>query len=250
MDLNQIINSVKRKAESVCQTLFYVVAGLCFIYYVGDFNGGFMPVMGTLLSMILEVALWLLIPVLLSIRRRSVAKWAFLGLSVYWTLTTIFSLLQGAGLATAYASSVACATGVFAFIIGCAMIVMASFAVLAYWKKNAKMKLISLAIYLGTLVFFLVFFALNVALDAQWGAGWNAYLGLIYSYLVIPFAMCFAALAFWFNESELHFAFLEKKPAPKDDAAKAPAAEPAEEEAPDASEENEESDTEANSAEE
>ena len=82
MDLNQVINAVKRRAESICQILFYIASGLCFIYYVGDFNGSFMPVMGTLISMVLEVALWLLIPVLLSIRRRSMAKWAFLGLSI------------------------------------------------------------------------------------------------------------------------------------------------------------------------
>ena len=211
MDLNLVINGVKRKAESISQILFYIASGFCFIFYVGNFNGGFMPVIGTLFSMIIEVALWLLIPVLLSIRRRSIAKWAFLGLSIYWTLTTIFNLLQGAGLATSYASALACATGAFSFIIACAMITMAVFAVVAYWRKDAKLKLIALAIYTGNLLFFLIFFALRVALNAQWGSAWNQYLGLIYSFIVIPFAMLFAALAFWFNEGELHFAALEKK---------------------------------------
>ena len=211
MDLNQVINEIKRRSESICQILFYIISGFCFIFYVGNFNGGFMPVIGTLISMILEVALWLLIPVLLSIRRRSMAKWAFLGLSIYWTLTTIFQLLQGAGLATAFASSLACATGAFSFIIACAMITMSVFAVIAYWKKDTKMKLIALAIYLGTLLFFLIYFALRVALEAKWGTAWNEYLGLIYSCILIPFAMLFAALSFWFNEEELHFAAFEKK---------------------------------------
>ena len=220
MDLNQVINAVKRRAESICQILFYIASGLCFIYYVGSFNGSFMPVMGTLISMVLEVALWLLIPVLLSIRRRSIAKWAFLGLSIYWALTKIFDLLQGASLATNGAGALACATGVFSFLIACAMIVMSVFAVVAYWKKDKKTKLIALAIYLCTLVLYLVLFALLTALNAGL-AGWSTYFNLLYSYIVIPFAMCFAALAFWFSESDLHFAAFAALP-------KEPEASPAE----------------------
>ena len=231
MSINEAINAVKRRSESICQILFYVVSALCFIYYVGDFNGGFMPVMGTLLSMVIEVGLWLLIPVLLSIRRRSIAKWAFLGISIYWALTTIFSLLQGAGLATAFASSLSCATGVFSFLVACAMIVVSIFGVLAYWKKDTKMKLIAICIFIGTLVFYLVFFALRVALGAAWNDPWNAYFALIYEYLVIPFAMLFAALAFWFEEGELYFAVFDKSVAEKADASESlPEAEEVEEE--------------------
>ena len=236
MDLNQVINTVKRRAESIVAILFYIAAGLCFFYYVGNFNGSFMPVMGTLISMVLEVGLWLLIPVLISIRRRSIAKWAFLGLSIFWALTTIFSLLQGTGLASAGASALSCATGVFCFLVACAMIVASVFAVLAYWKKDRKMKLIALSVYLGTLVLLLVLFALYVALYAGWGVGWNEYFGLLYSYIVIPVAMCFAALAFWFTEGELHFACFEKKPEskkePEKTAEKESASEKVEEPAP------------------
>ena len=210
MDFNQVINAVKRRAESICRILFYIASGLCFIYYVGSFTGEFMPVMGTLISMALEVSLWLLIPVLLSIRRRSIAKWAFLGLSIFWALTTIFDLLQGTSLATSGASSLACATGVFAFFIACAMIVMSVFAVIAYWKKDSKMKLIAFAIYLGTILLFLVLFALRTALYAKWGNPWNVYFEMLCKMIVIPFAMGFAALAFWFGESELHFTAFDR----------------------------------------
>ena len=213
MDFNQVINTVKRRSESVCEALFYVVAGLCFIFYVGSFNGSFMPVMGTLLSMGLEVGLWLLIPVLLSIRRRSIAKWAFLGLSIYWALTTIFSMLDGAGLATTGATALSGATGVFCFIIACAMIVTTVFATVAYWKKDKKMKVTALLIFLGTILLFVVLFGLQVALYAKWGMAWNVYFHLVYGYLLIPVAMCFAALAFWFDEGELYFAVFEKKTA-------------------------------------
>ena len=213
-----------------------------------------MPVMGTLLSMIIEVSLWLLIPVLLSIRRRSVAKWAFLGLSIFWVLTSIFSLLDGAGLATAGADGLACAVGVFSFLVACALITTTVLAVIAYWKKDQKLKIVSILVFLGSLVFFLVLFALRVALAADWDAGWATYFFLIYSYLLIPFAMLFAALAFWFSEKELYFAVFEKKAASeakpaeekpvekteakpakkasaKKNAEKAPAEEPAEEKA-------------------
>ena len=242
MDMNQVINAVKRRAESICQILFYIAAGFCFFYYVGNFNGAFMPVLGTFLSMVLEVALWLLIPVLLSIRRRSVAKWAFLGLSIFWALTTIFDLLQQTGLATPGAGSLSAATGVFCFLIACAMIVMSVFAAIAYWKKDTKLKLIAFAIYLCTLIFFLVLFSLRTALNANWNAAWNEYFYLIYGYILIPFAMGFAALAFWLKENELHFSFFDRSESLKgddrdayveedeDDAEEAPAEETAEEE--------------------
>ena len=213
MDFNQVINTVKRRSESIAAILFYITAGFCFFFYVGNFNGSFMPVLGTLLSMVLEVGLWLLIPVLISVRRRSIAKWAFLGLSIFWVLTTIFSLLDGTGFATAGAGGLACSVGVFSFLIACALIVTAVFATIAYWKKDKKMKLVALLVFLGTLVLLLVLFALYVALYANWRAGWNRYFGLIYQYILIPVAMCFAALAFWFDEGELHFAIFEKKPA-------------------------------------
>ena len=212
MNVNQIINAVKRKSELICEILFYVAAGLCFIYYVGDFNGGFMPVLGTLIAMVLKVALWLLIPVLLSIRRRSIAKWAFLGLSIYWALTTIFDLLQGTLLATANASALACATGVFCFIIACTMIVVTVFSVVAYWKKDTNLKLVALAIYITALLFFLVFFALRTALSATWKDVWNSYFNLVCNYIVIPYAMLFAAIAFWLTESDLHFHVFDRGP--------------------------------------
>lgn len=217
MDINEVINVVKRRAESICRILFFIVAGVCFFYYVGDFNGSFMHVLGTFISMVLEVALWLLIPVLLSIRRRSVAKWAFLGLSIFWALTTTFDLLRGAGLATAEASSLSCATGVFSFFVACAMIVMSVFAVIAYWKKDTKLKLVAFSIYLGTILLFIVLFALRVALYAKLSVDWNEYFNLLYSYLLIPIAMCFAALAFWFKESDLNFSFLDRTDALKGD---------------------------------
>ena len=213
MDFNQIINTVKRRSESICEILFYIAAGLCFIFYVGSFNGSFMPVMGTLISMVIEVGLWLLIPVLLSIRRRSIAKWAFLGISIYWALTTIFSMLDGTGLATTGATALSSATGVFCFIIACAMIVATVFATVAYWKKDKKMKVTALLVFIGIILLFVVLFALRVALYAKWGMGWNVYFYLIYAYVLIPVAMCFAALAFWFDEGELRFAVFEKKTA-------------------------------------
>ena len=211
MGINQTINSIKRRSESLCAILFYIAAGLCFFAYVGNFGGSFMPAMGTFLSMLIEVGLWLLVPVLISIRRRSVARWAFLGLSIFWVLTSIFSLLDGAGLAVEGAGGVPCSVGVFSFLIACALIVVTVLSTIAYWKKDAKLKIVSLLVYLGSLVFFLVLFALRVALAAEWNMNWSSYFGLVYSYIVIPLAMCFAAIAFWYTEKELYFAVFDKK---------------------------------------
>ena len=79
------------------------------------------------------------------------------------------------------------------------------------------MKLLAFAVYLGTLIFFLVLFALRAALYADWGNTWNSYFGLIYNVILIPFAMGFAALAFWFDEGELHFSVFEREGLKSDD---------------------------------
>ena len=202
--MKEVYKELKRRAEQLAVILFYVASGLSFIYYVGNFGGGFLPVMGNLFTMILRVAILLVVPVLLSIGKKPAAKWAFLGVSAYWVITSLFDLLDETGVAQKGAGALAGAMGTFAFLIACALIVTTVFAVLSKVKDSQKWKLIALAIFCVTLLLFVVFFALCTALYAKWKIGiWNIYFVLINKFLVVPFAMFFAALNFWFDGSEL-----------------------------------------------
>ena len=161
-----------------------------------------MPAMGNLISLVLEVCIWLAIPVLLKIQKREVAKWSFLGISIYWLLTTVFNLLDQTGFAGAGRSALSCAIGVFVFLLAAALIAVAGFAVVNLMKKEKKWKKLSLSIYLGCLLIFVLLFALFVAYFAKWGAGWSEYFYLLYTFLALPFAMLFAAIVFWFDGNE------------------------------------------------
>ena len=198
----EIMNALKKRAESICTILFYAASALCFFYYVGNFGGDFMPVMGNLFALFLEVGLWLVIPLLLTLRKRSIAKWAFLGISIYWLLTTLFNLLGHTGFAGSGKSALSCAIGVFAFLLASDLIVMAVMGVLSVLKKERKWKRIALFVYVGALLFFLVTFSLLTAYYANRRVDWNEYFYLLYVYLALPFAMIFAAIAFWFDGNE------------------------------------------------
>ena len=202
--MKEIYKELKRHSEQLTIILFFAAAALSFIYHVANFGGGFLPVMGNLFTMILRVSILLVVPVLLSIGKKNEAKWAFLGVSAYWVITTLFELLNDTGVARNGNGALAGAMGAFAFLIACAMIVMTVFAILSKYKDSEKWKVIALAVYCGTLLLFVVFFALHTAVYAKWKIGtWDMYFEIISKFLILPFAMLFAALTFWFDGSEL-----------------------------------------------
>ena len=202
--MEEIFREIKKKSELITMILFYLAAALCLAVYIGNFGGGFLPVMGNLITMILRVAILLVVPVLLSMRKKEEAKIAFLGVSAFWLLTTVFDMLADAGIVRKGATSLAVAMGTFGFLIALALIVTTVFAVLFKWKNSLKWKVLSLGVFCVSLLFFIVFFSLWTAMYADWGfAVWSDYVGFIYSFLIVPVAMLFGAINFWFDGSEV-----------------------------------------------
>lgn len=203
--MNVFMGKIKRTSEFVAMILFFVASFFALLYYIGNFDADFMPVIGNLFSMILQVGIWLVIPFCIVMKRRSYARWAALGVALYWLITTLFSLLSATGLASSGNPALTISVGVFSFLTACALIVMICFALTALTRKSGKIKMTAACIYAGALVLYLVLFSLRVALAAKWGVGWSAYFELICDYLVIPFAMFFIAVAFGFKEEEFVF---------------------------------------------
>ena len=202
--MQEIFHEIKKKSELVTIILFYLAAALCLVVYIGNFRGGFLPVMGNLITMILRVAILLVVPVLLSMRKAPAAKVAFLGVSAYWLLNTVFDMLGDAGAVSTGVGSVFAAMGAFAFLIAVALIVTTVFAVLFKWKDSLQWKVLALGVFCLSLLFFIVFFSLWTALYADWGfADWSDYMGFVYTFLIVPVAMLFGAINFWFDGSEI-----------------------------------------------
>ena len=214
--MNIFMGKLKRMSEYVAMILFFVAAFFSLLFYIGNFDGAFMPVIGNLFKMCLQVGIWLIIPLCIVMKRRSYARWATVAVSLYWLITTLFTLLDTTAMAVGANPPLTISVGVFAFLVACALIVMTSFALASVVRKNAKLKLIAFLIYVGALLLFLVLFSLGTAVAAEWGFGWNTYFSLICDYLLIPFAMGFIAITFGFREEEFFIPWIkEKKVAPK-----------------------------------
>ena len=218
--MNVFLGKVKRTSEFIAMILFFVAAFFSLLFYIGNFDGDFMPVIANLFSMVLQVGMWLAIPLCIVMKRRSYARWAALAVSLYWLITTLFALLDNTAMASGDFPALMISAGVFSFLTACALIVMTVFALIALTRKSGKIKMIAACIYVGALVFYLVLFALNVALAAKWNSGWNTYFRLLCDDLVIPFAMLFIAVAFGFREEEFVFP-CKKKSAPASEEAPA-----------------------------
>ena len=200
--MNVFMGKVKRMSEYIAMVLFFVAAFFSLLYYIGNFDGDFMPVIGNFFMMTLQVGIWLVIPLCIVIKRRSYARWATLAVSLYWLITTLFSLLNDTAMASGGFPPLVIAVGVFSFLTACALIVMTAFGLYAVMHKSGKIKMVAACIYVGALLFYLVLFSLRVALAAKWNQGWNTYSALICNDLLIPFAMFFIAVAFGFREEE------------------------------------------------
>lgn len=218
--MNAFLGKVKRTSEYIAMMLFFIAAFFVMLYYIGNFAADFMPVLGNLFSMLLDVGIWLIVPVCIAMRKRSCAKWASIGVSLYWLITSLFDLLSDTAFASSTFGDLLISVGVFSFLTACALVVMTVFFAMSMAKKDQKKKLIAFFIFLGILVFYLVLFSLWTAASAKWGSTWNSYFRLVYTYLVIPFAMLFIAIAFGFKEGEL---VLPLKPKAKKAVTEAPA---------------------------
>ena len=200
--MNAFLGKVKRTSEFVAMILFFVASFFALLYYIGNFGNDFMPVIGNLFSMLLEVGIWLIVPLLILLKKRRFAKWASLAVAAYWLISTLFSLFRDMAMARSGGTGLAISIGIFSFLAASSLVVAAVFAVLSVSREKPRMKIPALGAYGTLLTFYFVLFSLWTADYATMGAGWNEYFSLVYSYLIVPFAILFIGIAFGFKEEE------------------------------------------------
>jgi len=200
--MNDIFIGMKKFSKEIAIYLLYATGLFCLLYYVGGFAGGdFLPVISNLFMLLLEVALWILIPVRLG--KQDIAKNALRPIFSYWLVSSVFSCLRSCLWVTAWTSEVVIASDVFKLLLACALVVIAVLIVVASIKKDVDLKKIAFLIFTGCLVFYLVVFALEMADNAGLGVGWNQYFGTIYQFITLPFGMYFLAQHFEFTLDDM-----------------------------------------------
>lgn len=210
--MNDIFAAMKRYSKEGAVYALFATSIFCLLYHVGAFGNAFLPVMGNLFLMLVEVALWVVLPVLLCVGKHDEAKGAFRPIFTFWILYTIIRYLEESIALGNGKGGLVISTGVFELLIACAFGVLAVFALLAITKNRQDFKKTILFVFLGCLVLCLVTFSLRIALLARGKAGWNNYFGVIYKYLTLPFAMFFLMLHFEYTFDDLKI-FPETAPA-------------------------------------
>lgn len=196
--LDKVIGKVKKPSWLISIILFFSAATFELIYSIGNFNGGFLPVVGNLFSMTISVALWAAVPVFLLLKKERFAKISFGVLAAYWVINASFLYFSNMGYAS-IDTGLRIAVAVFAFFVACVLIAAVVFLVLGYLKKNAKMNTLAILIFVGGFLFYLILFGLMAGLYSDLFANWNNYFSLVSTYLLMPAAMFFGYLFFCFE---------------------------------------------------
>ena len=223
--MNNFFVMMKKFSKEIATYALYVAAAFCLLYHVGNFGEAFLPVMGNLVLLLVEVALWGLLPILLSIGKHSVAKGAYRPIFAFWLLSTIFAYLEECTLIGKGSGGVATSMGVFELLIACAFVVIAVFSVLALAQEKPEWKKVVFFVFLGCLFLYLIVFSLRIALFAKAKMPWNSYFEVLYKYFVLPFAMFFLTIHFEFSLDEMRGMIKETSHAEKPSEAPAPAVE-------------------------
>jgi len=212
--MNGFFITLRKFSKESAMYLLYATCFFCLLFYVGNFGGSFISVLGNLFLMVVEIALWLAIPVLLSIGKQEMAKSTMRPIFTFWLLYTVFSYLTDCTQIVAGLSGTMIAMGVFEFLFAGALIVIAALTIVASLKKDLKYKKIALLIFAAAMVADIVLFSLRVAVYAEMRMRWHLYLEAIYKYLTLPFGMFFAGLHFEFTLDDM--ILFEVKVEPKD----------------------------------
>jgi len=229
--MNGFLNGIKKNSETVAMILFFCASAFSLLFYVGNFGSEFVPIMGNLIAMLLQIALWLIYPLLLALGKKEAARTVIKPISAFWIFSFLFELLSHTTWAMKGFLPVGIAAGVFSLLIACGVITATVFLGLGLWKKDIVKKKVAFFIFSGMLLLLLVLFSLTAALYEAYKMGWNDYFDIITNDLVLPFAMFFVLIAYLFEEKEL---MLERiaSPVNSDAEEKAVAAEPAAAEKP------------------
>ena len=196
--MDNIIRKIGPFAKWVCVGALFGAAAFSSIAIAAGFGGGFMPVVGTLLIMLFNLALIAAIPLLYVLKKQQFVPYALGAVLMWWLISGIYNHIGDADMAIDYYSSLTIARGVFSFLIGLAMMGALAMGILYVIKREKRWLQIALCILAGSLLLFLINWAMTLAVAANFGADWDRYFDIIAEYLLMPVGMVFAIFDYLF----------------------------------------------------
>lgn len=189
--MDKIINVLHSKSKLLTIVFLLAAAGVSLIVDAAGFPNGFMPVVGSLLHLLLDVIIWGIVPVLFLLKKDSLAKCALIPIASFWLIQSIYSGLDSSFVVTDGYSGLTIAAGLFAFFFGLTILAAVVLGILYAFTRKRMLMQVAFAVVAGGIVFALVAWALRLAVNAKFDADWTDYLDVFLQYIFLP-------LGFWF----------------------------------------------------
>lgn len=192
--MDKIIRTVASKSALIGMILLFLAAGFSFIVNAAGIGGEFMPVIGGLFTLLFDLAILGIVPVLIALKKHDLIKYALVPLLAYWFISTIYNFLAGCEVIYDGVDGLIIAIAMFEFFAACALLTALVFAVMYFFSKDRKWLQIGFVVFAGSLLFFLLVWALRLAFLADLDADWTSYLYAFCSLLFLPSGLVFVTL--------------------------------------------------------
>ena len=196
--MSYFFKQLKRYAEVLLITLLLVAALFSLLTYVGNFPNDFMPVIGHLFLMLFEIGLLAIVPTLILLRKKDLAKLVFTIYASFWLIASIYSTLGDSGLMRGGVHGLWISISVFEFLIAGALLNALAFFIIGKKQNDVKKFNLTALILLGAYGAFFIVFVLNIAAFAVFRWGWTSYIGNFKENLFLPAAMFLGLFYFGF----------------------------------------------------
>ena len=187
----QFLNALKKPAWLVAVVCFSLSTFCTLLNYAGAFGGGFMPVVGNLIAMLLSLAILGGLLFFLVTRNDETFKYFFFIYFAYWILRSIYSGLSAADFAVNGVAGYAVAWRIFEFLAALGLIGVLVLFVLGKLLKKDSFKPLALIVMLATSAFFLIVMILYIVVIAKGNWGWGNYFDAFNTFF-LPLGMTFA----------------------------------------------------------
>ena len=192
--MKKIFDILLKPARLILIICAFAYAGLYSLVTFGNFGGGFLDVLASLIVYLLTVAAVVAIPVLLLLKKEEAAKIVFILVAGFWLISENRTLLGFASI-TESNDGLVVTTGVFAFLAGLALVGVLVLLVLNFVLKKELFRFLAVLTLAGAYLFILIFVVLEIVLYAKYDAGWTTFVGLFLD-LIAPVGVLFGYLYF------------------------------------------------------
>lgn len=192
--MDSFIRTLSKPSKLIAMILLFTAAGLSVVADAAGLGGSFMPVVGKLILLLFNLTLWVIIPLLMVLKKDRLVSYAIVPVFGYWLISTIYNYFGNSIFISAEYDSLSITHALFQFFIGCAFLGIIALGILFFFTKKRLLLQIAFCLLAGSLLFFVLVCALSLAMYSQWNADWRSYFYAFNEYLLIPTGLTFVVL--------------------------------------------------------